>query len=159
MRKLRSDRWNREERNQKRREQNEKNQISRSIQLPQGVGSIPPQRRLLSQAVYLGTAVVPREKGKQKISGDDRSAEHADRIDHRIERRKEMKREYVITITASYDDLVETETNLRRARKIAKDWLKDKDVKSVSIDRWTHDEFGEECIDDSFDEEYYDKED
>lgn len=69
-----------------------------------------------------------------------------------------MKREYVITITASYDDLVETETNLRRARKIAKDWLKDKDVKSVSIDRWTHDEFGEECIDDSFDEEYYDKE-
>ncbi|EOS60941.1 hypothetical protein C815_00949 [Firmicutes bacterium M10-2] len=43
-----------------------------------------------------------------------------------------MKREYVITITASYDDLVETETNLRRARKIAKDWLKDKDVKSVS---------------------------
>lgn len=32
-----------------------------------------------------------------------------------------MKREYVITITASYDDLVETETNLRRAREIAKD--------------------------------------
>lgn len=115
-----------------------------------------------SMAKSLGVKLTRRSTSEKSNSGFDLyqgfpKCESCDQIDG-IERRKEMKREYVITITASYDDLVETETNLRRAREIAKDWLKDKDVKSVSIDRWTHDEFGEECIDDSFDEEYYDKE-